>query len=100
MLQAVRRFRRCGIAGGERVSPAQLGWYLCTYPDKAVLTVTTHILWENIKQGRSACLCLLSLRIQKNDKIFLTDKSHSFYLPILILLSTDYQEILLQIFFS
>ena len=25
--QAVRRCRRCGVAGGERVPPAPLGWY-------------------------------------------------------------------------
>ena len=27
MLQAVRRCRRCGGAGGERVPPSPLGWY-------------------------------------------------------------------------
>ena len=25
--QAVRRWRRCGVGGGERVPPAPLGWY-------------------------------------------------------------------------
>ena len=27
MLQAVRCCRPCGVAGGERVPPAPLGWY-------------------------------------------------------------------------
>ena len=27
VLQAVRRCRRCGVAGAERVPPAPLGWY-------------------------------------------------------------------------
>ena len=27
VLQAVRRCRRCGVAGAERVPPALLGWY-------------------------------------------------------------------------
>ena len=26
-LQAVRRCRRCGVAGGDRVPPLPLGWY-------------------------------------------------------------------------
>ena len=93
-LQAVRRCRRCGVAGGERVPPAPLGWYCiccqfnilqiacvanCTLymllhmlPTKRVLNCTCCKLQMLQIEGVGNCVCC-KLRVHMLQIAFVTN---------------------------
>ena len=53
--QAVRRCRRCGVAGGERVPPAPLGWYFKCFLVMKEKFVLKRIMFTKIYVARLKC---------------------------------------------
>ena len=64
ILQAVRRCRRCGVAGGERVPPAPLGWYSDNYWGNRTF------LWKSRIFMRSSRKCEIMMKISHFGKNF------------------------------